>query len=151
VEKHGVVQDAWSFIEPELIELGFELVEVDYIQDGASSILRFYIDKDGGVNVDHCAEASRMISALLDQKDLVGGKYMLEVSSPGIDRPVRKVADFERFTGEQIKLKTVTPILGRKRYSGVLVGINGDLIEIDVDGSIHSVHIENLKKAKLVR
>ena len=151
MEVHGVVRDAWRFIEPDLNELGFELVEVDYVQDGGAFILRFFIDRDGGVNVDHCAEASRMISALMDQTDFVGGQYLLEVSSPGIDRPVRKPADFERFAGERIKLKVVSPIAGRRRYSGVLTGFNDGLIEIDVDGMIHSIHIENVKKAKLDR
>ncbi len=147
--QHGVVQDAWTIIEPELDELGFELVDVDYIQDGGTFTLRFYIDKEDGINVDHCAEASRMISAILEQNDFVGGKYMLEVSSPGIERPVRKIADFERFIGEVIKIKTVTPIEGRKRYKGTIIGIKDGLIEIDVDGTNYTIHIENIKKAKL--
>ena len=147
--QHGVVQDAWNFIEPELKELGFELVDVDYIQDDGSFILRFFIDHEDGINVDHCAEASRMISAILDQNDFVGGQYMLEVSSPGVERPVRKVADFERFSGQVIKIKTVTPIAGRKRYKGILIGITDGLIEIEVDGTRHTIHIENVKKAKL--
>ena len=147
--QHGVVQDAWNFIEPELKELGFELVDVDYIQDGGTFKLCFYIDKEDGINVDHCAEASRMISALMDQNDFVGGHYMLEVSSPGIERPVRKPADFERFAGQIIKIKTVTPIAGRKRYKGTLIGINDGLVEIEVDGTTHTIHLENIKKAKL--
>ena len=147
--QHGVVQDAWDIIEPELDELGFELIDVDYIQDGGAFVLRFYIDKENGVNVDHCAEASRMISAILEQNDFVGGKFMLEVSSPGIERPVRKPADFERFIGKVIKIKTVSAIEGRKRYKGILTGFTDGLIEIDVDGTTHSIHIENLKKAKL--
>lgn len=149
MQQHGVVHDAWKFIEPELNELGFELVDVDYIQDGGSFILRFYIDQEDGINVDHCAEASRMISAVMELNDFVGGHYMLEVSSPGIERPVRKPADFQRFAGETIKIKTVTPIEGRKRYKGTLKGIKDGLIEIDVDGTIHTIHIENIKKAKL--
>lgn len=147
--QHGVIQDAWNIIEPELTELGFELVDVDYIQDGGAFVLRFYIDKENGVNVDDCAQASRMISAILDQNDFVGGKFMLEVSSPGIERPVRKPADFERFIGETIKIKTVSPIEGRKRYKGILTGFNDGLIELNVDGTTFSIHIENLKKAKL--
>lgn len=149
MEQHGIVQDTWSYLEPELAELGYELIEVEYVQDYGKMILRLYIDSEDGINVDNCAEASRMVSALMDQNDFVGGAYLLEVSSPGIERPVRKATDFERFIGEPIKVKTVTPVDGRKRYKGILTGYADGLIEIDVDGTSHRVHIENVKRARL--
>lgn len=149
LEQIGVVQDAWDVFEPELAELGYELIEVEYLPEYGSMVLRLYIDSEGGVNVDGCAEASRLISAIMDQANFIGSEYMLEVSSPGIERPVRKPADFVRFTGEAIKLKTVTPIEGRRRYSGTLSGFEDGLIAIDVDGTTHQIHIENVKKAKL--
>ena len=151
MEQHGIVRDAWAYLESELDELGYELIEVEYVQEYGSMILRLYIDAPKGITVDDCAEASRMVSALLDQNDFIGSEYMLEVSSPGIDRPVRKASDFERFVGEAIKVKTVTPINGRKRYRGTLAGISDGLVLLDVDGERHEVHIENVKKARLDR
>ena len=115
LEQIGIVQDAWKLFESELAEQGYELVEVEYVQEYGTMILRMYIDKEGGVNVDDCAEASRMISAIMDQVGFVGGEYVLEVSSPGIERPVRKAADFARFIGKTIQFKTTTPVEGRRR------------------------------------
>ncbi|MFP6583116.1 MAG: ribosome maturation factor RimP [Candidatus Hydrogenedentota bacterium] len=149
MEQHGIVQDAWSYLEAELAELGYELIEVEYMQDYGNMILRLYIDSEDGINVDNCAEASRMVSALMDQNDFVGGAYLLEVSSPGVERPIRKATDFERFIGEPIKVKTVTSVEGRRRYKGILTGYADGLIEIDVDGTPYRVHIENVKKARL--
>lgn len=149
MEQHGIVRDAWAYLESELDELGYELIEVEYVQEYGSMILRLYIDSEKGINVDDCAEASRMVSALMDQNDFIGAAYMLEVSSPGIDRPVRKPDDFERFIGEAVKLKTVTPINGRKRYRGTLAGFSDGLVLLNVDGERHEVHIENVKKARL--
>lgn len=151
LEQIGIVQDAWNIFEPELAEQGYELVEVEYVHEYGSMILRMYIDKDGGINVDDCAEASRMISALMDQADFVGSEYVLEISSPGIERPLRKPEDFVRFIGESIKVKTTTPIEGRRRYKGTLSGFEDGLIALDVDGTTHRIHIENVKRAKLDR
>lgn len=149
MERHGIVQDAWDILEPELAELGYELIEVEYVQEYGNMILRLFIDSEQGVNVDDCAEASRMVSALMEINDFIGGAYMLEVSSPGIDRPIRKATDFVRFIGEPVRLKTVTPVEGRKRYKGTLTGFDDGLIEIEVDDTKHRVHIENVKKARL--
>ena len=135
--------------EPELAEQGYELIEVEYVQDYGSMILRLYIDSEEGVNVDDCATASRLISAIMDQADFIRSEYLLEVSSPGVERPVRKAEDFVRFIGESVKLKTVTPIEGRRRYKGTLAGFEDGLVAIDVDGTTHHIHIENVKRAKL--
>ena len=149
MEQIGIVQDAWLYLEAELAELGYELIEVEYMQEYGRMILRLYIDAENGINVDNCAEASRMVSALMDQNDFVGTEYLLEVSSPGIDRPTRKMSDFERFAGEAVKVKLVTPVEGRRRYRGTLAGVNDGMVRIDVDGEQHEVHIENIKKARL--
>jgi ribosome maturation factor RimP len=151
MERRDVVRRAWRELEPELQLLGVELVEVDYVRQGASDLLRLYIDKPGGVNIDDCAEVSRHVSLLLDKLDFLGSDYLLEVSSPGIDRPIRKPSDFEAYVGEPIRLQSEVPVDGRKRFRGNLAGYAEGLIRVEVDGTEYRIHIENLKKAQLDR
>lgn len=151
MEQNSIIGQVWAELEPELAEQGFELVEVGYGRRGATQVLRLFIDREGGVTIDHCVEASQFASSVLDRSDFVSERYTLEVSSPGIDRPVRKAGDFERFTGERLKLQTVTPIEGRKRFSGVLAGFQDGLISVESDGATVQIHIDNVKKANLDR
>ncbi|MDQ1257904.1 MAG: ribosome maturation factor RimP [Candidatus Hydrogenedentes bacterium] len=148
--RNDIVQRAWSVLEPELAVHGYELVEVEFEPSGRRT-LRLYIDRDGGVTVDDCVAVSQLAGPVLDVKDFIDGSYVLEVSSPGIDRPVRKPADFARFTGERIHLKTHVAVHGRKRFTGVLTGFEDGLVRIDCDGTVCEVHIENLKRANLDR
>jgi ribosome maturation factor RimP len=143
------MRQAWELLEPEIDELGYELVEVEYGQFETGLILRLYIDKDQGVTLDHCVEVSRLASAILDQHDFGNDQYNLEVSSPGIDRPVRKPEDFIRFIGEPLKVKTIAPVGGRKRFKGTLTGFDDGMISVDIDGDLFSIHVENIKKAQL--
>lgn len=147
----GIVRRAWEVLEPELDSLGFELVEIEYGREDAGYVLRLYIDRTGGVTIDHCVEVSRYVGPVLDKEDFIEGAYNLEVSSPGIDRPLRKPVDFTRFAGEPIKVETVAAMAGRRRYAGRLAGYEDGLIAIDCGGTVHRVHIENVKRAKLDR
>lgn len=149
--KSDVVRRAWEELEPHLGELGYELVEVEFGQHGHQRILCLYIDKEGGITVDDCARASHVLDPVLDALDFVGGNYVLEVSSPGIDRPVRKASDFARFVGEKLKLRTHAPVQGRSRFTGVLAGFGDGLIQMDCGGTAYEIHIENVLKAKLDR
>lgn len=151
VTQEEVLRIAWEELEPELAEQGFELVEVEYGPHGSQHVLRVYIDRDGGVTIDHCAEVARFLGPYLDQRNFIQGSYNMEVSSPGIDRPVRKPIDFERFAGERIALKTVAPVEGRRRFRGVLRGIEDGLVAVEIDGVTHRIHIQNVQKAKLDR
>ncbi|MDR1066642.1 MAG: ribosome maturation factor RimP [Clostridiales bacterium] len=117
------ITDALSLIaEPVVSELGLELYDVEFLKEGANWFARVYIDKPGGVNVNDCEAASRRISELLDEKDPIPQSYVLEVSSPGIDRALKKDADFTRFKGETVDIKLYKPKNGEKTYSGALVG-----------------------------
>ena len=144
-----IVRQTWELLEPEIDEMGYELVEVEYGQFESRWALRLFIDKEGGVNLDNCAEVSRLVSAVLDQHDFGSDQYNLEVSSPGIDRPVRKPKDFVRFIGEPLKIKTIAPIGGRKRLKGILTGFEDGMIGEEIDGEQFSIHVENIKKAQL--
>jgi ribosome maturation factor RimP len=151
VVRHEIVNVIWDRLAPEIEEQGYELVEVEYGQHGGTYILRLFIDREGGVTLDDCVGLSPYVGALLDKDGLVSDKYMLEVSSPGIERPVRKAKDFERFEGESIKIQTISPIQGRKRFNGRLKGFQDGLILVEIDDAVHEIHIENVNKAHLVR
>lgn len=147
-----IVRQAWLVLEPQLEELGYELVEVEYAGSHSGMALRIYVDKPGiGITLEDCTKISRVLSPVLDLEDFIPGEYMLEVSSPGIDRPLRKVADFARFAGEEIQLLAHAPVEGRKRFEGILTGIADDMIGLECDGHEFHIHLENLKRAKLNR
>ncbi len=121
---------------------GFELVAVDTAGGHKQPVVRVYLDQEGGVNLDAIASASFWISEALDEReDILKGAYTLEVSSPGIDRPLRKLTDFERFAGSQIKLKTV-PAEGRTTYTGTLLAVEGEdvVLETDAGEKVHIPH-----------
>jgi ribosome maturation factor RimP len=151
LEKTEIVRQAWEVLGPEIEEQGCELVEVESGLQGSSLFLRLFLDKEGGITIDDCASMSRYVSALLDKDDFIGRQYNLEVSSPGIERPVRKVADFVRFAGERIKIHTVSPIEGRRKFTGELLGCEDGLVSVDVGSETVNVHIENVKRARLDR
>lgn len=143
---------AWRELEPQLKDLGYELVEVEIAQQGHRISFRVFIDKPEGITLDDCQAVSQFLSPVLDAVDALPGSYTLEVSSPGFDRPVRKPQDFERFAGERIKLKSVTPVEGRKQFKGVLKGYRDGLVSVEVDdGRVFEIHIENLLRANLER
>ena len=121
--------------QPVIESLSFELVDVEFIKEGANWYLRIYIDKPGGVNIDDCQVISERIGDILDEKDPIKQSYILEVSSPG-ERPLKKDRDFERFRGEIVEVKLYQPLNGKKIYEGELLGLKGDIIEIKTDEGV---------------
>ena len=123
-----IVDKVEALVEPILVDLGLELVDIEYQREERGWILRFLLDKDGGINLDECAVASREISSILDVEEVIATAYILEVSSPGIERPLKKAKDFERFAGQLAKIKTVVAIdpenkgHNRKTFVGTLEG-----------------------------
>ncbi len=150
MEARETIRRVWETLEEPLAMAGFELIEVEWSGGGREPILRLFLDTEDGVTLDDCTEASRLVSPLLDMAEIIPGHYLLEVSSPGIDRPLRKAAHFERFRGERVKLHAVAPVEGRKRFTGTLQGVLDGLVHIDCDGHDVTVHLENIEKAKLV-
>jgi len=151
VEHSGVALRAWEELEPALAAMGFELIEVEFGQHGSRELLRLFIDKPEGVTIDDCALASRQMSAVLDLSDFIDSKYTLEVSSPGIDRPIRKPEDFERYAGERVKVSTFAAVDGRRKFKGILQGCEDGLVRVECDGTKYGIHLENLKRANLDR
>jgi ribosome maturation factor RimP len=129
--------------------LGFELVDAQ-VTGGHHVVLRVYIDNPYGVSVDDCADVSHQLSAILDVEDPFSGSYSLEVSSPGLDRPLVKPADFERFAGEVIKVRLQQPIAGRRNFKGRLLGLTGDRVILETDGEQYDLALADIEKARLV-
>ncbi|MBW2450926.1 MAG: ribosome maturation factor RimP, partial [Deltaproteobacteria bacterium] len=139
-------------------DFGFELVELDFKTEGRSWLVRIFIDKPGGVTLDDCVSVSREVEAVLEVEDPIKNAYRLEVSSPGLDRPLKKPADFIRFAGKSIKVKTRELIdpdgrgYARKTFTGCLVGIDGDLVKIeqtDRKGGFISIRLSDIAQANL--
>lgn len=143
-----------QIIEPAIADLGFRLVTVKMDGDGARQILTVMAEdpETEKLGVDDCAKISRSISTLLDVEDPIKGAYRLEVSSPGIDRPLVRPEDFTRFENMLIKLETLTPVGNQRRFKGVLKGFNEDnqTIAIETDQDTAEIDFTNLKKACLV-
>jgi len=150
------VQQVERLIAPSLEAMGFSLVQVRMMGGQRRPTLQIMAERsaDGGMSLDDCAEVSRVVSAILDVEDPLSGSYILEVSSPGIDRPLVRPADYERFAGYEAKLETREPIERRKRFKGRLLGLEEGAVRIelsDVPGSVVAlVPFEAIDKAKLV-
>jgi ribosome maturation factor RimP len=137
-------------LEAPVEALGYAVVELEFHPQGRGGLLRIFIDREGGVTVDDCEKVSRQVSAVLDVEDPIPGAYTLEVSSPGLDRPLRKEADFTRFAGEKAKLELLLPRDGRKRYTGTLKGCEAGEVLMEVDGVVHRLPLGDIAKARLV-
>lgn len=141
--KLQVAEKAWEIAEPILRNEGLELIDVEYLREGGRWILRLYIDKPGsdekgkGVDLEDCQRATRSVETALDVEDLVPHEYALEVSSPGIERPLTRPAHFERFVGRRVNVKTFGPMFEppRKSFTGTLVSFADDTVEVEVEGA----------------
>ncbi|GMR18154.1 MAG: ribosome maturation factor RimP [Gammaproteobacteria bacterium] len=138
-----------KLLEPGAVALGFELVAVELVGGDGNTVLRVYIDGPAGITVDNCAAVSHQISGILEVEDPIAGNYTLEVSSPGLDRPLVKPADFERFIGENVKVKMMLPVLGRRNFKGRLVAVEGDQAVVEVDNESYDLPFAGMEKARL--
>lgn len=118
-------------LEPIVEANNLELVDLEFVKEGVNWYLRVYIDKEGGVNIDDCEQVSRALEAKLDEADPIEQAYILEVSSPGIDRPLKKEADFVKYQGEIIDVKLYKPQNGSKQYQGKLLGLENGVLSIE--------------------
>lgn len=138
-------------LQPAIADLGLELVGIEFSPNAAGSLLRVYIDEpEKGVAIEDCERASREISALLDVNDPVAGRYTLEVSSPGLERPLFTPQHFARFIGEQVRVNVNLPLDGRRRFQGPIRAVDGDRITIEQDGIAVGIVHANIARARLV-
>lgn len=137
-------------LRPSVEQVGKELLGVEFISAGKQSILRLFIDHENGIDVDDCAEVSRQVSAILDVEDPISSEYSLEVSSPGLDRPLFDLAHFEAVIGETVEIKLSIPLNGRRKFKGILDAIENDTLIVVVDGQDYELPYTNIDKANLV-
>lgn len=147
-----------TLVLPILDDLGYELVDLQLQQDGKQLALRIFVDKPAGITLDDCVEVSREVSAILEVEDPIKSAYRLEVSSPGLDRPLKKAADFKRFVGKKARLKSknlIDPDLRgttRKTFVGTLLGFENDIVRLeqtDKKGGVIAIPLADLDKANL--
>lgn len=138
-----------ALIEPVLVRLGYELVELEYAAGRSQAVVRIFIDKPAGIAVEDCERVSREVAALLDVDDPIPTAYTLEVSSPGFDRVLRTAAHFERFVGSRVFVELKAPRAGRRRYTGMLQAVNAMGIELEVDKQKVEVPFEEIGRARL--
>lgn len=133
-----------------LLSEGMELVDLEFRQEGRKWVLRLFIDREGGVTIDDCANISRQLSVALDVEDFIDRQYLLEVSSPGINRPLTKDTDFIKYKGQKVRIKTSEPIEGQRNFAGILTDFKDGLVILTDDkNEICRIDKKNILKAKL--
>jgi len=139
-----------ELISPVVESLGCVLWGLEYSTHGQSALLRLYIDKPDGVLVEDCERISRQVSSVMDVEDPISGEYTLEVSSPGMARPLYKLEHFKQFAGSQVKLRLRIAFEGRRKFSGLLKGIEGDEVVLEIDKEEYLLPYELIDKANVV-
>jgi ribosome maturation factor RimP len=139
-----------ELIEPAVAGLGYELVGVEYRGGGTNGLLRVYIDHEDGITLEDCQAVSHQISGLLDVEDPIPGHYALEVSSPGLDRPLFSARDYARFAGQRIKVRMHGLVQGRRNFTGLLLGLEGENAIVEVDGEEFELPLDQVDQARLI-
>ncbi len=150
MNKKQIVETVTCDLEPIINEFNYELVDVEFVKEGPSYYLRIYIDKEGGITIDDCQQTSRAIEVVLDEKDTIDVAYILEVSSPGLDRVIKKDKDFERFNGEVVDVKLYEAHNKKKQLQGELVSKSGETLTIkDESGEVIELNMKNVVVVRL--
>ena len=139
-----------DMLRPAVEEVGVELLGIEFVSAGKHSILRLFIDHENGIDVDNCAEVSRQVGALLDVEDPISTEYNLEVSSPGLDRPLFSLAHYQAVIGETVNVRLSLPLNGRRKFKGILNAVENDLLIVTVDNEEYELVFSNVDKGNLV-
>lgn len=142
-------QQIQQLLEPTVEAMGFELWGVEYISSGRYTTLRLYIESENGITVDHCAAVSEQVSAVLDVEDPITGEYTLEVSSPGMDRLLFKLEQFQAYIGEVVDLRLRSAFEGRRKFKGVLKGIEGEDVVVHIDDHEYLLPYSAIDRARV--
>jgi ribosome maturation factor RimP len=143
----SVVQRVWEVAEPLIRHEGMEIVDIEFRREMRGPVLRFYLDREGGVSLDDLAPLSRRLSDLLDVHDVVPGQYTLEVSSPGINRRLRRPEHFRRYLGKRVRVRTIEPLAERRTFVGTLQAVAAEGITVEVDGGLHVIPFASIAQA----
>jgi ribosome maturation factor RimP len=147
---HVVINRISDLVEPILDEMGFELVDVEYLSHHGKWVLRLFIDKEGGVTIDDCVRVSREVGDVIDIKEVVTHEYTLEVSSPGIDRPLRKEKDFVKAIGKKVKVRMITPLNGRRSFTGYLKDFKNSTLYVEMENAPVALRWADVEKVNIV-
>jgi ribosome maturation factor RimP len=145
----NLLQEVRQVVEPILESQGLELVDLEYQRESRGWVLRIYLDREGGVSLDDCAGVSHEVGAVLEVKDLIPSSYILEVSSPGLTRPLKKPEDFNKFRNQMVKIKLYEPLDGRRNFKGTLLGLEGDRVRVEVEQQVYELPLQRIAKANL--
>ena len=148
--KAPVTQSVTELIEPGLLADELELVDVEFKKEGKNWILRIYIDREGGVTLADCQKVSRLAGDLIEVEEVIEPVYTLEVSSPGLNRVLKKEKDFLKYSGKKIYVQCHAPVDGRKKFTGILTGFIDQSIHLEVDGQHYTIPLNLVAKANLV-
>jgi len=146
----GKERELTAMLEPTVEAMGFELWGLEYLSQGRHSVLRIYIDAEQGVGVDDCAAVSEQVSSLLDVESPITGASVLEVSSPGLDRLLFRLDQFPAYVGETVELRLRRPYEGRRRFKGILAGLEGEDVVVRVDDHEYLLPHGEIEKAQIV-
>ncbi|MCG7497556.1 ribosome maturation factor RimP [Vibrio sp. Of7-15] len=146
----GLEKQLTEMLEAPVDALGYELVGLEFIRAGEHSTLRIFIDHENGINVDACAEVSRQVSAVMDVEDPITVAYNLEVSSPGLERPLFTAAHYQQFISHEVSLVLKMAMGNRRKWKGIIQNVEGDTITLIVDGNEEHFALSNISKANLV-
>jgi len=149
-DRDAAVARIRKLVQPVCDSEGMEMVHLEFQRESQGRVLRLYLDQPGGVTIDDCARISRQVSDLMDVYIDEPDAYTLEVSSAGLNRPLGKQSDFERFAGHKAAVKTKEPVSGRKQFKGILRGLTDGKVEIEVDDKVFYIDYDVIKKAQLV-
>ena len=148
--KAPVTQSVIELIEPGLLAKGLELVDVEFKKEGKNWVLRVFIDKEGGVTLEDCQKISSFVGDLVEVEEVIEPAYTMEVSSPGLNRVLKKEKDFIKFSGKKICVQCHAPLNGRKKFTGILKDFKNQSIHLEVDGQLQTISINRVAKANLV-
>ena len=149
-QRQATIQQVIDLAEPLCQSEGLDLVHVEYQRETSGRTLRIYIDKPGGIALDDCVRISRQLSDLLDVYGEASVPHRLEVSSPGLDRPLGRARDFEKFKGSHVRIKTAQPLDGQKRFTGRLLGLTDGVVTLMITDKTVAIPFQEIKKARLI-
>ncbi len=144
-----LIEEVREVVEPILQSLGYELVDLEYQREPRGWVLRIFLDREGGVTLEDCAEASGEVGAVLEAQDVIPQAYVLEVSSPGLTRPLKKPGDFQKFRNHLVKIKMYQPLDGRKNFKGTLLGLEGENVRLEIEDRVYELPLQKIAKANL--
>ena len=139
-----------EMLEPAVQAAGYELWGLEFVRAGRHSTLRVFIDHENGITVDDCADCSRQMSAVLDVEDPISSEYNLEVSSPGMDRPLFTLDQYKAFVGQDVSVKTRLAQAGQRKFSGTLLSVDSDMLSIQTQTQVVDLMFENIEKGNLL-